>query len=176
MKLKSEDVLNDLEIFMSKNGWIKHFADGTVELGHDHLVRARKASWTNGRINDLVAVEIRHGEMNISLYGGLGNWWQSDTMIARYGKNRDGSKHVSQPTFLTRRIEYQISQDDVGKLMGIWVYKNSLSTVVRLGNKKTIKHAHVIRNITEEHVGMWIIAAIQVQEMNFKIHFSDNKQ
>jgi hypothetical protein len=64
------------------NGWVKHFADGSKEEGFDHLVKARKASWSKGRLTDIVKVTMVHGYMEMSLTG-TGEFWQSDTFEAR---------------------------------------------------------------------------------------------
>jgi len=45
------------------NGWIKKFEDGTSELGYDHLIEEKKASWTRGRQDGIMSVEMSHGDL-----------------------------------------------------------------------------------------------------------------
>lgn len=38
--------------------WIKHFIDGTSELGTDNDIKNKEASWTKGRLKDIKSVEL----------------------------------------------------------------------------------------------------------------------
>jgi len=96
------------------SGWVKHFNDGTYETGYDKQVKARKASWRHGRLDGLVAADIISNGIQVTLNAGEGEWWQSDTLVSTFrGKDEPG-----QNTYLTRRVEYQINQKDIGK----WLY------------------------------------------------------
>lgn len=62
-----------------RNGWVKYFANGKKELGYDQLVKERKASWSKGRLDNMIAVELHHNGTTIAIEG-TGQFWQSDTM------------------------------------------------------------------------------------------------
>jgi len=67
-------------------GWVKHFVDGTHELGLDHQVEARLASWSRGRLEGISHVEICHDDQTIVL-AGPGEYWQSDTFETNFLDN-----------------------------------------------------------------------------------------
>jgi len=64
-----------------RDGWIKHFADGSRELGYDHLVGDKQASWSRGRLEGMTAVEVHHNGTTVMIEG-TGEFWQWDTLEA----------------------------------------------------------------------------------------------
>ena len=71
------------------NGWIKYFADGTKEVGYDHLVQSKLASWSKGRLKDICFVELYHENKRIGIRG-TGEFWQSDTFETQVLTNGQG--------------------------------------------------------------------------------------
>lgn len=87
-----------------KNGWVKYFLDGTKEEGWDDLVKARLASWTNGRHEGIGSVEMHHDDRIITI-NGPGRFWQQDTFEAKVLVN--GGELVE------RKILRQITSNDI---------------------------------------------------------------
>lgn len=59
-------------------GWTKFFLDGTAECGTDLAIRQGLASWSNGRLKDVYAVNCTDGKEEIVIVGSVGEFWQSD--------------------------------------------------------------------------------------------------
>jgi len=85
------------------NGWIKHFDDGTVEEGFDHLVSSGKATWQGGRLTNMNGVSLSHQGKSLSILGD-GTYWQSDTW--------EVPLFTSAGHFTKRRIEKEILSRD----------------------------------------------------------------
>lgn len=61
------------------NGWVKFFADGTVETGFDEDVAKRKASWRHGRLANMVGAMLRNNRFLLALDTlSPAEFWQSD--------------------------------------------------------------------------------------------------
>lgn len=94
------------------HGWVKHFVDGTKEVGTDYDVRMKKASWSRGRLTKMVGAEILHGEKRLVIQL-PGTYWQSD--------DYDVSIFSSQPELVTRRLQFQIFE---GCAWSFWECEN----------------------------------------------------
>jgi hypothetical protein len=84
-------------------GWVKHFADGTAEVGSDEAISAGKASWTRGRQNGIVAVSLSDGPVVVYLTtdgDDPGKFWQSDDYEVTFGK--------TSPVLIKRRIQLKV--------------------------------------------------------------------
>jgi hypothetical protein len=149
-------------------GWIKHFKDGQSETGFDHQIRARTASWQHGRLEGLVAVDIRHGSIRVTLNAGEGNWWQSDTLVSTFR----GRGMVGSTSYLTRRVQRQIVPTDVDKLF-CEIPRGENSTLYRLceDSKRGVSIP-----IKDEHVGKWLTVALDVKNKSITITFLDKKK
>jgi hypothetical protein len=85
-------------------GWIKHFADGTLETGTDRDTRLGRASWTRGRLRDITRVEAWQDRNSIAV-AGTGSFWQSDDCEAiLYGNDS---------RIVARRIQKRIEPTDI---------------------------------------------------------------
>jgi hypothetical protein len=155
-----------------RNGWVKHFNDGFSETGWDDDVRSHKASWRHGRLDDLVAVSLHHDSLIVTLSAFEGNWWQSDTMVSRF----NGHGNVGQTSFLVRRLEYQIREQDVGKFVFSIIKDND--TAIRVSRwlpiadnteKETIRLGPL-------HVGKWLFVTLDAQSHKVTTSFHDQKK
>lgn len=100
------------------NGWVKYFADGTKEEGYDYLVQAKKASWSKGRLDGIIAVSLTHDGTTVMVRA-TGTWWQEDVFEAVVGEN--GGKIVERRLFkdIVENDKFQCWQD-VGDQNFIW--------------------------------------------------------
>lgn len=85
------------------HGWIKHFVNGTKEIGTDEDVAANKASWSKGRLIGIAAAEIIHGNKRMAILS-PGRFWQSDDYEVSYGEPT--------PSMRVRRLQRQIQSGD----------------------------------------------------------------
>ena len=85
-------------------GWIKLFADGTEEIGTDEDVHKKQASWSQGRLEDMIGAEIIHGNKRIAIHA-PGTFWQSDDYEVTVHQN-------GEPELKVRRLQKQININD----------------------------------------------------------------
>ena len=85
------------------NGWVKHFADGTTEVGTDYNVQTKKASWSRGRLTGMVGAEIIHGNKRLAIWM-PGTFWQSDDYEVNFLE--------STTKIVTRRLQWQFKKQD----------------------------------------------------------------
>lgn len=151
-----------------RNGWIKHFSDGNSETGFDDDLRKHIGSWRNGRQEGLVSVDLHHRlggkDLQLTLGLGIGEYWQSDTMQARYC-----GKGTSPIEFLVRRLEKKISAEDVGK----YIEKEATDTLMRL---RFVCADNGGICITEDLVDKWLTLELHIKTGQVTVTFEKNKQ
>ena len=110
-------------------GWVKNFSDGTIELGFDHLIDEGKASWRNGRLNDIISVDIFENGYKYTLIrkeSSLKEWWQGNEYHSRFIPG------ATVPGELQRRfIQFQLSKEDIGKYLHIIKLPNCYQVVLK---------------------------------------------
>jgi hypothetical protein len=134
------------------NGWIKHFADGSKEVGTDQAVYAKKASWSKGRLADMIGAEVVHGNKRIAILV-PGEFWQSD--------DYDVSFLQSTPSLVKRRLQYKIQ-----KSLGLKVEWQDDSVVVLLCPGFYA---------TEEQVGQWVTIELDIKTGKFDFTVQENR-
>ena len=87
-----------------RNGWIKHFRNGTVELGYDSYVAKKAASWSKGRLEHISGVTLHHNGTTIAIEG-TGVFWQADVL--------ETNLFSSNTIYVKRRIYKKICAYDV---------------------------------------------------------------
>jgi hypothetical protein len=153
-----------------KSGWIKHFKDGQTETGFDHQVKARTASWRHGRLEGLVAVDMRHGPLQVTLSAGEGKWWQSDTLVSKFR----GYGKVGETSYLVRRVQRQIMAVDVGKRL-VKLPRDETSILFRLDEHPSNRVTeHVL--IEQRHVGKWLTVVLDIEQKCVTAKFLDKKK
>lgn len=130
------------------HGWVKHFADGTKEIGSDRAVRLKRASWSRGRLNDMVGAEIIHGSKRLAILT-PGEFWQSD--------DYDVNIFEPTPSLAIRRLQYKIQRGD--SLRAEWLED---SLVLRPG---------IGFFALEKDIGRWMTLELNVRtgEINYSI-------
>lgn len=153
-----------------EEGWTKYFKDGNIEVGSDRLVRARAASWRHGRLKGLVAAGLRHGPLRVTLSADEGNWWQSDTMVSKFR----GYGKAGETSYLVRRLEYQISEKDIGKFVSRIINGNLV--VVKVSGELPLTMAGEAVKLASSHVGKWLYVSLDVQSNMVTISFHDERK
>lgn len=82
------------------NGWIKYFAFGRPEYGTDKDVINKSASWSRGRLSEMIAAELWHNDLRVVRIVGPGEYHQSDDFSV--------SLHYSKPDRIIRRLQFLI--------------------------------------------------------------------
>jgi hypothetical protein len=155
-----------------KQGWVKHFKDGQTETGFDHQVRARTASWRHGRLEGLVAVDMRHGPLQVTLNAGKGNWWQSDTLVSKFR----GYGRVGETSYLVRRVQYQVDEKDVGKFVSRTINGNHMIVKISSELPPFDNKPKEAVELACPHVGKWLTVALNVENSNVTVKFLDKKK
>lgn len=140
------------ECVNKSKGWIKYFADGEIEIGSDILIDQGKASWRNGRLNDITSVEIIENEKTYSLTSIYASkWWQGDDYYASYsGPNK------AVPGKLVRRfVQFKIEQGNIGKHIVLIKLPTGYKIVLRDNAQNSLFQ------ILPEHLGMWLTLSIK---------------
>lgn len=151
-----------------RDGWIKHFVDGSTETGLDNEVAAHKASWQKGRLDGLCGVELFCGKFGAKLTAGEGEWWQADTMISRFV----GVNKVGQRVMLSRRVQKKITDQDVGKHINMALHKGNFLTF-DLTNQQSKYKTNII--IKREHISKWLTLSFNVDKQVFEISIKDKR-
>ena len=93
---------------MIRRGWIKRFPDG-LEVGSDRDVSTKTASWTKGRLDNMIGAEVHYDGFHISMHG-PGVYWESEDYEIEIGGK------YSRP--VSRRIQKKI--DPIDSWVFIW--------------------------------------------------------
>lgn len=151
-----------------RSGWIKHFSDGQSETGFDGDVLSHKSSWRNGRLDGLVAVDLRHGGITVSLSAGNGNWWQSDTLVSKF----QGYGKVGVNEYILRRLEFQIEAKHVGLFLSK-IERDEKTIIYRLSDAPT-DDSYI--EIPTQLVGKWLHVVLNAKTGMVSVNFYDDKK
>jgi len=146
------------------NGWIKLFADGTKEIGSDELVQKGLASWSKGRLVNMVGVELHHDD-RIVILEGTGKFWQSDDYMARMSQN--GTSDL-----VTRRIQKLIYDDDA------WMLIDHVNQFSRYKIVNRITHGingFISKRKILSQMGKWLTIEMDVKTGRTIFRFSDRR-
>jgi len=124
--------------------WVKFFKDRTTERGSDLDIEEKKASWSKGRLDDIISVQISQrtlcGVMSIP-----------DTEWHQYDRYMASLSVGPQQSFRSARvIQAKVNTKHLGKNI---IITNSTGIIsIELTNQST-KDTMPIKS---EHVGLWI--------------------
>ena len=131
--------------------WIKFFADSTLERGRDKDIDAGKASWSRGRLTDIIEVRSFMGQRVGSLKVPNTHWHQFDRFVVVIG---DGNvteplkTHcVTQAEILPRHQGQSLVCSNSGGYF-FWVVVQDL--------KKAGDDYKFSKLLTDRHVGKWL--------------------
>lgn len=82
------------------NGWIKYFAYGRPEYGDDYSVANKLASWSCGRLQNIISTELWHNNAMVARIVAPGRYHQSDDF--------DVSVLSNQSRRIIRRLQFLI--------------------------------------------------------------------
>lgn len=141
---------------MGRQGWIKHFKDGTSEVGFDYLVESRKVSWQRGRLDGLVAIDLYVGPIIATLSAGEKDYWQSDTMVAKFSPFKKVKGE-----YLVRRIQCRLTNEDIGKYVYRYQYPYGNRFMIKLGEPSELPPAYLTDSwlVKQEHIGRWLVVS-----------------
>ena len=150
---------------IDNNGWLKIFLDGSMENGSDYKVKNKLASWSKGRLDNLVNVLLTHDNFAITI-SGFGNYWQSDDLEVETGNN------YSSPKYVMRRIQKQINESDN------CIYMRKTNNVLALIISKQLvnKDDVVLHSVIDETmIGKWITLEFDTIKKDFNLYLSQAK-
>lgn len=140
------------------HGWIKHFVDGTKEIGTDFDARMKRVSWSRGRLTGMIAAEIIHGNKRMAIIS-PGRFWQSD----------DYEVNIYEPTpsLRVRRLQRQIRKEDHMMI----VQREADSIVV---NVSSMYLSNAAAFDLAGYEGKWITIEYNLQTRKFKCGIEEN--
>ena len=146
------------------NGWIKYFADGSMEVGRDEDIVSRHASWTRGRLENMFAVELHH-EGHTIVIEGTGQFWQSDDLEAHVGFNHEYN-------IVTRRIQKKIEGTDHWLLSDVYdkYQRYKICSYESIGDNG-FSHRRQLDNLQ----GKWFTVELDLKTGHVIFDFKENR-
>jgi len=127
--------------------WIKFFKDRTSERGSDLDIEEGKASWTQGKLDNIISVQV----FEKSLCGVLSipdtKWHQYDRYMVSMGTVNPS---IKQSFRSARIIQAKITSKHIGRSV---MY---LSSVGLLSAQLTNNQADNTILLEQKHIGLWI--------------------
>ena len=141
--------------------WIKIFDDNTKEHGSDSDIQAGKASWSQGRLNNIKEVLLFDNGFMIELSIPNTDWYQFDRYLAAVaiGKNVPERTH--------RVIQAEIKKHHVGNLLVGSIKNHTLFCY--LINKDDKKEYDFKVQIEEQHISKWISVVLSKHKRKMPI-------
>lgn len=133
-------------------GWIKHFADGTKEVGTDEDVGMKRASWSRGRLTSMVGAEVIHGNVRMAILS-PGEFWQSD--------DYDVDVFEPTPSLVVRRLQKKIERGD-----GLRRVQDDNSIVLSLDDTYVP---------SEEIIGKWLTLEYNLAKQQLRWKIKENR-
>ena len=143
------------------DSWIKYFSDSSTEIGSDFLIQNKQASWSKGRLDSIIKVQIISNNYTVELCGS-GNWWQSDDFIAKIHQ---------QPIRIRRRIQKQIFDTDCFIVADI----KPEGTAISVCDILNIADSKKFYKIPRSYVGCWCVVEINEQTLKTCCYLSKEK-
>jgi len=127
--------------------WVKYFQDASPEIGTDRAIEAGEASWSRGRLHDIVKVQLSNRLLTVIAEVSNTEWHQFDRYHAYIGE----SEHP-ESVRVARVVQAKVQKEHVGRDL---LYNNNtyLFQVTVNGEGRGYK-------ITEDNVGKWITISI----------------
>jgi hypothetical protein len=124
--------------------WVKVFKDGTSERGSDLDIINKKASWSKGRLKNIVSVSLFDKNKCCVLSVSETDWYQYDRYMAMLGGTGE-----NMATRVARIVQARLQNKHLGKK--IQIVKSIGITVVDLSDNIDSNFV-----ISKEHIGQWI--------------------
>jgi hypothetical protein len=134
-------------------GWIKHFTDGSEEIGTDKLIQEGQASWRNGRLDGISSVTIQENRSSYMMVCSLATeWWQGDKYHAKF------TGIESQPTgdLVERFVQLKVNDAMIGKHLVLLESRRSYTVLLKDNPERSIFQ------LEPEHKDMWLTMAVVV--------------
>jgi hypothetical protein len=158
-----------------ENGWMKHFQDGSTEIGADRLTDQGHASWSLGRLSNIVTVCLHCDDLHATIESNhIGEFWQSDEMEAALFR--------SSARCVKRRIQRKIQDKDAMFVVRVHPVPNSKTgqmVDVEILTMQDIswkpKHVGDMFPITDSNKGKWFTLEIDIKDQSISYYFADDK-
>lgn len=146
-------------------GWVKRFEDGKKIYGTDDKVLMKKISWSKGRLEGIVGVDVYHDEHLMVVDCGLGKYWQSDDMVAMFAP-----KSTVPGRCVVRRVCRKIREDDVGCVLVSSKKDNTTTYKITMSDEGLNQEI-----ITDAMVGKWFIFELDTDTFFTRCYLSERR-
>ena len=130
--------------------WIKFFADNSLEHGRDKDISKGEASWTQGRLNDIIEVRLFNELLSCSLSALNTCWHQFDrfSVVVSEGTQQSIRTH--------RVVQAEIKPYHIGFLLMSSHTGGNYSWVIVQDLRHSKKAYSFCKLLTEKDVGKWL--------------------
>jgi len=157
------------------SAWTKYFIDGTTEKGNDIDITRRKASWSKGRLKDIVGVMLHSPSapnMNniCRVFFPDSEWHQFDNMIVPVSVGT----HI--PQRISRTVQVKIKTEHIGGYILERINDSSLvdNRSYRYYKEINNEEAHAFIKIESKYLNKWF--TITISDTDYSIGFYDKGQ
>jgi len=129
--------------------WQKIFTDGSLEDGSDEAIAKRKASWTNGRLEDIKEVKLFNNHFICSLTVPNTTWHQFDRFAVL----------VSEGTQFPMKLHQVVQAEITSKHVGLSLMSSNVGGSycwILVKDSKELKNYTFCESIEEKHIGKWL--------------------
>lgn len=131
--------------------WLKLFVDGSVEHGSDYQILDGDASWSKGRLENIISVMLSQNINSCSLYVENTEWHQFDRYIVPVSQGT----HTSQRTH--RVLQAKIQEHHLGLYLNTHIIGSYFRWISIDENGKDTR-------ITKEHIDKWLTVILPLYE------------
>lgn len=137
------------------DGWVKVFTDGSQEKGLDLDIAAGTASWSQGRFEGLVEVQLHHGDrVAVLSVPEASEWHQFDRMAVMVGEG------VRESVRTHRVAQVRINKEHLGKFINIYDdhYWRGRAAIELKDDPRASRTCYV----NESFVGKWLTISVPI--------------
>lgn len=142
--------------------WVKYFENETKEYASQSDINEGKASWSNGRLEDMIAAEVGFGKYTASIcVSKKTEWHQFDRMIVPVGIGAHRPKKVA------TTIQAQIKIDHDGGYIIETILDENNRKYFFTKEIKNLKANQKLYPIKQKYFDKWFTVTIMEHESKF---------
>lgn len=129
----------------NQDSWIKYFKDGTSEIGTKELIDKGKASWSNGRLSNLLKVYLSGFDKYIIAEVDDVEWYQFDRFLSNFFSE-------SQDLMTARVLQFKLNKAHLDSYLCYNINKDE-PNLIFINSSKT---GTLSTRITDQFIDQWV--------------------
>lgn len=147
------------------DGWIKYFAWGEPEYGADNQVAKKLASWSKGRLDNMIGAKLYHNDIcRISIVG-AGQYHQSDDF--------DVPIYQSTPKRAIRRLQHLIKP--AAEFVAGDLYSNRVEAFLAPADIIFSNTPYSLFCGLHDHAGQWLTIEYDIEYDTIGMYITEDK-